>query len=172
MWHFKNKSQIDDLQSQIKHQNNENKRIQLKSNFETSILRCFLNGKMKEINFIQEDLCNTVQVLQNELMEKDSKIHLMKQEQELQGLKLRKELWMKEATERFIVKSGLSLRLEWSIEKVTLAMDWQTEQFKVEVQRKFSELGESAYQKKETEVQGIFRTLQESLNNNFESPRR
>ena len=87
LWHFDNKSQIDYLQSQIKHQNNENKRIQLKSNFETSISRCFLNGKMKEINVIQEDLRNTVQVLQNELMEKDSEIHSMKKEQEVQELK-------------------------------------------------------------------------------------
>ena len=42
-------------------------------------------------------------------MEKDSEIHSMKQEQELQELKLRKELWMKEATKSFIEKSGVSL---------------------------------------------------------------
>ena len=50
-------------------------------------------------------------------------------------------------------------------------MDWQTEQLKVEAQRTISELEESAFQKKETDVERIFRTLQESLNNNFESPR-
>ena len=36
-----------------------------------------------------EGLCNKVQVLQNELMEKDSEIHLMKKQQELQELELK-----------------------------------------------------------------------------------
>ena len=66
---------------------------------------------MKEINVIQEVLRNTIQVLENELMEKDSEIHSMKQEQELQEIKLSKKLWMKEGAERFIEKSGLTLRM-------------------------------------------------------------
>ena len=126
------------------YQNNENKRIQLK-----------LNGKMKEIHVIQEDLCNTVQVLQNELMDKDSEIHSMKQEQELQELKLRKGLWMKEATERFIEKSDTNLWIGWLNEKFTLVFDWEAKQRKVEAQRKISELEELAHPKKEIDTESI-----------------
>ena len=46
-------------------------------------------------------------------------------------------------------------------------MDCQTEQLKVEAQRKISELEESAYQKKETDAKRIMANLQERLNNNF-----
>ena len=118
LWHFKNKSQIDDLQLQIKHQNNENKRIQLNSNFETSILRCFLSGKMKEINVIQEDLRNTVQVLQNELMEKDSEIQLIKKLQELQEVELKMDLRIKEAAVGFLQDSDL--QFQWKMKEMNL----------------------------------------------------
>ena len=88
LWHFENKSQIDDLQSQIQHQNNENKRIQNRLQIKYNVTSYFnKNEFIKKI----EGLHNTVQVLQNELMEKYSEIYSMKKQQELQELELRME---------------------------------------------------------------------------------
>ena len=129
LWHFENKSQVADFQEKIKHQNNENKRIQNRLRIKHKVALYF-----KKNEFIKniEGLRNIVQVLQNELMEKDSEIHLMKKQQELQELELRKELRMKEAAEDFIRKS--SLMIGWLMEKMSLAMDLQTEQLTEKIQ--------------------------------------
>ena len=55
-------------------------------------------------------LHNTVQVLQNELMKKDSEIHLMKKQQELRESKLRMELRIKEADVGFLQDSDLQFQ--------------------------------------------------------------
>ena len=85
----------------------------MKSYFETSISRWFLNEKTKEINAIQEVSRNTVQVLQNELMEKDSEIQSIKKLQELQEVELKMDLRIKEAAVGFLQDSDL--QFQWKM---------------------------------------------------------
>ena len=63
MWHFENKSQIDDLQSQIQHQNNVNKSIQNRLQIKSEVAPYEFEKK--------------IEVLQNRLREADEKIEII-----------------------------------------------------------------------------------------------
>ena len=117
MWYF-DKSKIDDLQSQIQLQNNENERLQFEK-----------NEFMKKI----ESLGNTVQVLKNDLRQKDFEmnIELINKDSKIQSqeLELRKAVRMEEAAEKFIGKLDTWKRPAWQAE-VILGWDCEVEQGK------------------------------------------